>query len=96
MTIRLLEGAERIAPGKWQWGCWEISREPISGYWMAFDTQTALGPDPGWALLNERLLLGGFAISSLHWFLWELNERGNAPLTAGQVDALRVALEVQS
>lgn len=28
--------------------------------------------------------------------LWELNERGNAPLTAGQVDALRVALEVQS
>lgn len=80
----------------WQWGCWEITHDQTSGFWCAFDILTDFGWDPSYELIAKRLVIGGFSLSSVRWFLWELDERGNRRLTTDQVNALREELAAQS
>jgi hypothetical protein len=90
MTTRLLPGAQRIGPSKWRWGCWEITyTDAYNPFWLAVDMDTDFGEDPSYALSMNRVELGGSRLKDVRWFVWELADKGQDPLTAAQVEVLR-------
>jgi hypothetical protein len=88
MTTRLLPGAQRISPGKWQWGCWEITRDPEANFWMAVDVVTDF-KESTYAIVMSRVEIDGPCLEDMRWFMWELAHKGPHPLTDEEVDALR-------
>jgi hypothetical protein len=90
MTTRLLPGVQRISPGKWRWGCWEITyTDAANPFWMAIDVDTDFGEDPSYALSMDRIEFVGGELKDVRWLLCTLTSRGPEPLTAAQVETLR-------